>query len=100
MGRVTLTIHIDYPEGAEVVSSPSSAAPPPAPSPVLQNLQAAPSQALQPVGEPWPAGECPKHHKPWKDGNYGPFCTAKDESQPKGYCVLSPGSIYEGRPAA
>jgi hypothetical protein len=97
VGRVTLTIHIDYPEGAEVVSGPSSPAPPPAP---VAFITSATPMSVQPVGEPWPPGECPKHHKPWKDGNYGPFCTARDESQQKGYCILRPGALYEGRPAA
>lgn len=35
-------------------------------------------------------GECPKHHRPWKAGQYGFYCSARDESTDKGYCILKP----------
>lgn len=36
------------------------------------------------------AGEkcCPKHHKALKEGNYGLYCSAKDDSTERGYCAL------------
>lgn len=57
-------------------------------------------QEFKPFATPnefWPAGDCPKHKRPWKQGNYGPYCTSKDESGPKGYCVLKPGDIWNGK---
>jgi hypothetical protein len=45
----------------------------------------------------WAVGQCPKHLRPWKDGKFGPFCSAKDESGPKGYCTLRPGDIWNGK---
>jgi hypothetical protein len=34
---------------------------------------------------------CPKHvDRPWKDTGYGPKCTAKDDSGPRGYCQWKP----------
>ena len=50
-----------------------------------------------PAAESWPAGQCPKHLRPWKDGKFGPYCSARDEAQPKGYCVLKPGDIWNGK---
>ena len=31
---------------------------------------------------------CPKHHKSLKSGNYGLYCSAKDDSTDRGYCSL------------
>lgn len=48
----------------------------------------------------WPVGDCPIHHKPFQDGNYGPFCSGKGGNGPlnkKGYCDLKPGAIYAGK---
>lgn len=50
--------------------------------------------------EEWPQGKCPKHDREWKKGTYGLYCTAKDPTGPKGYCVLRPGDIYNGKRAA
>lgn len=60
MGRVTLTIHIDYPDGAGItVGHPQTAAPPPAglEDPPWPTSPAEPSAA---------GGVCPVHHVPWK----------------------------------
>lgn len=36
------------------------------------------------------AGEacCPKHKKPLREGKFGLYCPAKDESSERGYCAL------------
>lgn len=31
---------------------------------------------------------CPKHHKALREGKFGLFCPAKDESTERGYCAL------------
>lgn len=31
---------------------------------------------------------CPKHQKPLKQGQYGPYCSAKDPEGKNGYCGL------------
>ena len=31
---------------------------------------------------------CPKHHKPLKNGQWGLFCPAKDDTTERGYCAL------------
>ena len=31
---------------------------------------------------------CPKHRKPLREGKYGLFCPAKDDSTERGYCAL------------
>ncbi len=40
------------------------------------------------------AAVCPKHRTPYKDGKYGPFCTAKSDdsewSNDRGYCRITP----------
>lgn len=37
---------------------------------------------------------CPKHRTPYKDGNYGPFCTQLSDdpawANKKGYCNITP----------
>lgn len=35
-------------------------------------------------------GRCPKHDRPWTMGKYGPYCTAKDASTERGFCVIKP----------
>lgn len=38
--------------------------------------------------------QCPKHRIPYKEGNFGPFCTSKTDDQAwanaKGYCRITP----------
>lgn len=48
------------------------------------------SQPAQRADSNDPDGECPKHHRAWKPGRYGYYCSAKDDSTEKGYCVLKP----------
>jgi hypothetical protein len=53
------------------------------------------AEILAPVGETPEGGHygptCPKHKgRPWKDTGYGPKCTAKDDSGPRGYCIWRP----------
>lgn len=31
---------------------------------------------------------CPKHHKPLREGQYGLYCPAKDDTTERGYCAL------------
>lgn len=47
-------------------------------------------QQRYPSAAPSPGGKCPKHNRPWKSGQYGWFCSAKDDSTEKGYCNLKP----------
>ena len=51
------------------------------------------------VAEIFPAGEgslaqCPKHHKPYLDGTYGPYCPSLSDdpawANRKGYCRITP----------
>lgn len=56
-----------------------------------------PFKPFSPAAESWPVGDCPKHKKPWKAGQFGPYCTARDDTGPKGYCVLKPGDIWNGK---
>ncbi len=59
MGRVTVTIHIDYPEGsAAVVAPPTTAAETP--------LDEAPWPTGVPSSPSQGAAVCPVHHVPWK----------------------------------
>ena len=44
---------------------------------------------------PAPANDiCPKHGQPYKDGNYGPYCTALTDdpawANKRGYCTINP----------
>lgn len=38
--------------------------------------------------------QCPAHHREWKAGKYGPFCTAQSDdpawSNDRGYCTINP----------
>jgi hypothetical protein len=57
MGRVSITIHIDYPDGAVATVTPSPVAT--AADPM--------DEAPWPLGlNPEPSGRCPVHHTPWK----------------------------------
>lgn len=98
MNRVTITLHIDLPDGVvpsvDYGAATATQTPVTAPTPI----STAPSAPVQIVDGP--AGECPKHLRPWKDGKFGRFCSAKDESGPKGYCPLVPGDIWNGKRAA
>ena len=47
-------------------------------------------QQRYPSAAPSPGGQCPKHRRAWKSGQYGWFCSAKDDSTEKGYCILKP----------
>jgi hypothetical protein len=80
--------------GAAALVAPETpvAAPTPIQTPPAQNAAA---EAVS-----GPVGQCPKHLRPWKDGQFGLFCSAKDETQPKGYCSLKPGDLYMGKRAA
>jgi len=39
-------------------------------------------------------GKCPKHSRDWKLGQYGWYCSAKDDSTERGYCVLKPEAAW------
>jgi hypothetical protein len=112
MSRITLTIHIDMPDGVtpdvEYSEKAGAEAPrtAPAPAQAAEPTQLPPwppeerSEApQQPTVGPmaWPPGDCPKHKRPWKDGKYGPFCSAKDESTSKGFCEIKPGVTWNGK---
>ena len=102
MNRVTITIHVDLPDGAvpdvaygEVVPVVEQA---------LRAFEAAPhpAESFPPfaAGQSWPPGECPVHLKPFKDGAYGPFCSGRGGNGPvnaKNYCDLKPGMLFQGK---
>jgi len=50
-----------------------------------------PRQAAGPAG---PGDRCPKHDRPWKSGQYGWFCSAKDEAEERGYCKQKPDKAW------
>lgn len=51
-------------------------------------------------GDPGPGGAaavtggCPKHNRPWKSGQYGWYCSAKDDSEERGYCKQKPDAAW------
>ncbi len=40
---------------------------------------------------------CPKHDRKWKMGNWGGYCTAKDDTTEKGYCELKATKAWNAR---
>ena len=62
-------------------SKPAQAAPAPA-------QQRKPAERVEPAYKPDGTPCCPIHHKPLKQGQWGLFCPAKDDSTPRGYCSL------------
>jgi hypothetical protein len=63
-----------------------------APAQPPANGAAKPAQAYRPVTTD-PA-KCPKHNRPWRSGARGWYCSAKDDSGPRGYCELKPGATW------
>ena len=59
-----------------------------------QHPQQAPRQQAQQTYSRAPGGQCPKHNRAWKQGNYGWYCSAKDNSTEKGYCILKPDAAW------
>ena len=47
-----------------------------------------PAERVEPVYKPDGTPCCPVHHKPLKQGQWGLYCPAKDDSTPRGYCAL------------
>jgi hypothetical protein len=74
--------------------------PPETPAAAPQPIQTPPVQNGATEAVSGPEGQCPKHLRPWKDGQFGKFCSSKDDTQPKGYCSLRPGDIWNGKRAA
>lgn len=65
----------------------------------------APPPAYDAEGVPYPddaprsapsGDQCPKHARPWKSGQYGWYCSARDESEEKGYCKQRPSKEWAG----
>lgn len=67
--------------GAEPVSAKPAATSPAAPQ-RTKSTKVTPEYDAS--GEPC----CPKHHKPLKTGQFGLYCSAKDDSQERGFCAL------------
>ena len=47
-----------------------------------------PAQRVEPVYNGAGDACCPKHNKVLKEGQYGLYCPAKDDSTDRGYCAL------------
>ena len=64
------------------------------PAPVAQQARKPAQQQRKPAERVEPeynsAGEplCPVHHKPLKQGQWGLYCPAKDDTTERGYCSL------------
>lgn len=43
---------------------------------------------------PAAGSQCPKHQRAWKSGQYGWYCTAKDDTTDRGYCTLKPSADW------
>ena len=65
-------------------SAPRSMAPATSPAAPQRTKTAKVVPEYAPDGSPL----CPKHHKPLKEGNYGLYCPAKDDTTERGYCGL------------
>lgn len=57
------------------------------------------ASASAPVDTPVDQGECPKHHRPWKVGKFGPFCSQPTddpawgkERGDKTWCSINPSN--------
>ncbi len=92
------------------VAAPRQELPPPMPqqpsAPVQGSVDEPPHPAIIGPGQypptnggEWPPGACPKHGgDKWLQSKYndGKYCGAKDDSQPKGYCGIKSGIVYNG----
>jgi ERF superfamily len=67
---------------------PGQYAPPDEPPPY--GASSAPTAA--PSGDA--ADQCPKHHRDWKLGTYGYYCSAKDPDGRNGYCDQKPSAAW------
>ena len=56
----------------------------PAPAPAKQPRKGAIEPHYDDQGDPC----CPVHKRPLKEGKFGLYCPAKDDTQPRGYCSL------------
>lgn len=91
MNRIIVTISIDVPDGATVnVSQGAAGAPSPTPAAALSD----PYEELPPVVQAPPQPVCPFHHKPLRNGKFGPFCPSQasdgSPANEKGYCNWRP----------
>lgn len=83
------TISVGLGELAEALADeqPERVTPAPAPASTLAALP--PMAASATVDK----DVCPKHHTPWKEGKYGPFCTQHSDDpawSKNGYCSITP----------
>lgn len=67
---------------------PTQAAPPPAAPAAGQRQAVQRVERIEPTYTAAGDALCPKHHKPLKQGQWGLYCPAKDESTVRGYCAL------------
>jgi Rad52/22 family double-strand break repair protein len=62
--------------------------------PIRQIVQPQPVPQNAPVPQGVEQGVCPVHQRPWREGQYGPYCTAKagtgEAANKNGYCNLRP----------
>jgi hypothetical protein len=94
-----IVIRLTVPDGTTVtVEQGNGYTSPPNTTTVPPNTAQQPPQATQ-SGDLWPTGSCPLHGaEKWKESKFGGYyCTAKDDSQDKGYCTLKSGTVFNGK---
>jgi hypothetical protein len=47
-----------------------------------------PAQRVEPIYDGSGAACCPKHNRALKEGQFGLYCSAKDDTTERGYCAL------------
>ena len=84
------TISVAFGELAEaLIEQPRAGVVPPAPAPA--DTIDLPDEAFEGEGH---ESVCPAHHKPYVEGQYGPYCPGKGIdpawTNKRGYCTLTP----------
>jgi hypothetical protein len=79
---------------APVSAARPSAASPPAAAAIPPSFDELPPDEF---GEQGSEAICPAHHKPFVDGNYGPYCPGKGIdpawTNKRGYCTVNPKNV-------
>jgi hypothetical protein len=69
------------------------------PHEVMGAAMAADGRTVYPAEREWKPvtddpTKCPKHNRPWRSGQRGYYCSAKDETGAKGYCEQVPSAAF------